>query len=118
MSLDVYLYEPAPCPHCGKDVASPHLVYRANITHNVNRIAMEAGVYQAIWRPDELALTCAEQLVPHLEQGVATLESDPAKFSALNPPNNWGSYQGLVTWVKAYLAACREYPGAIVEVCR
>lgn len=29
-------------------------VYEANITHNLNKMAQEAGIYTALWRPSEL----------------------------------------------------------------
>jgi hypothetical protein len=40
MSLDVYLEEVRPCT-----------VYSSNITHNLNKMADEAGIYQALGAP-------------------------------------------------------------------
>ena len=60
MSLDVYLT----CPCCEETV------YDANITHNLGKIAKEAGIYQALWRPDECGITTADQLVPILGPGL------------------------------------------------
>lgn len=91
-------------------------VYSRNITHNLGRMASEAGVYEACWRPEELGVTRAEQLIAPLEQGLALLRGDPARFKLLNPENGWGNYEGLVGFVEDYLSACRRWPHAEVSV--
>lgn len=106
MSLDVYLTN------------GDEPVFEWNITHNVNKMAMDAGCYQALWRPDEEGITKASELVHLLEAGLLVLLSDPARFEAMNPENGWGSYDGLVTFVVEYLKACRKWPDATVEVSR
>ena len=118
MSLTVYLYDPIPCPHCGKNVKSGYEVYRANITHNVNKIAMSAGIYEILWRPDEINVTTAKEIVDLLDAGISRLRANPEKFTPLNPKNGWGSYEGFVLWCENYLRACREYPEALIEVSR
>jgi hypothetical protein len=93
-------------------------VFDANITHNLNKMAMAAGIYEALWRPDENNLNTAGQLIPLLEDGLAKMKFNPAKFKALNPPNGWGNYDDFITWIEAYLTACRKYPEASVFVSR
>jgi hypothetical protein len=93
-------------------------VYTANITHNLAKMAGEAGLYECMWRPDEFGLTIASQLVTPLKRGLALLLSDPERFKAFNPPNGWGCYEGLVDFVERYLAACERYPTAAVRVWR
>jgi hypothetical protein len=44
------------------------------------------------------------------------LQADPARFQSLNPSNGWGTYEGLVQFVTAYLAACVQFPDATVSV--
>jgi len=107
MSLDLYL-----------EVVQPVAVFDRNITHNLVPMAKEAGVYRALWRPDEEGYEKASQLIPVLKAGLARLEAEPERFRALNPPNRWGSYEGLVAFVRATLAACEEYPEAAVRVSR
>lgn len=94
------------------------IVYSANITHNLTRMANEAGVYQALWRPEEISITKAHQLVEPLRAGLALLESDPERFAAFNPSNGWGDYAGLVSFVRDYLRACESYPNADVRASR
>jgi len=91
-------------------------VYSANITHNLTRMAFEAGIYQHLWRPDEIGITTAAQLIEPLRVGLELLKSDPDRFRVFNPPNGWGDYEGLVSFVERYLAACEEYPDASVSV--
>lgn len=109
MSLDVSLVKMAPTE-----------MYGRNITHNLAAMADAAGLYQPIWRPDEMTppVTTAAQLAPLLRDGLATLTADPERFTALNPQNEWGSYAGLVAFVRQYLAACEAHPDATVEVSR
>ena len=93
-------------------------VFSANITHNLNRMAEEAGIYKHLWRPEELGITTAEELIEPLEAGLALLQADPARFAAFDAPNGWGRHENLVDFVRSYLAACHENPDAKVEVCR
>jgi hypothetical protein len=93
-------------------------VYSANITHNLNKMAREAGIYEALWRPEEIGIAKAEQLIAPLRDGLALLKSDPARFKAFNPSNGWGNYDGLARFVTDYLAACEEWPDAEVSVWR
>jgi hypothetical protein len=93
-------------------------VYSANITHNMNKCAEAAGIYKALWRPEELGITKAKQLIAPLRKGLHKLKMNPEKYKKYNPENGWGSYEGLVEFVEKYLNACYEYKNADVEVSR
>jgi len=123
MSLDVYLTlqdKPRPCPHCGGTgtVSGVQEVYSANITHNLNRMAEETGIYEHLWRPEEIGITKAAQLIEPLRAGLKLLESDPVRFEKFNSPNGWGLYEHFVPFVRNYLRACEENPDSIVRVSR
>lgn len=107
MSLDVYL-----------DKVMPTEVYWRNITHNLGQMAEQAGIYRELWRPDEIGITKAAQLVAPLADGLERLTREPERFKKFNPDNGWGSYEGLVEFVTAYLAACVAHPDADVRVSR
>ena len=107
MSLDVYLKE-----------VRLTTIYDANITHNLNKMADAAGIYKHLWRPEEIEITKAAQLIEPLREGLALLLSDPERFKEFDPENKWGDYDGLVDFVRSYLAACEENPNATVEVSR
>lgn len=95
-------------------------VFSYNITHNLGPMADVAGIYGYLWRPDEFdpPITKAGELIVPLEEGLKLLREQPARFTARNPENGWGSYDGLVKMVSAYLAACKEHPDANVSVSR
>lgn len=107
MSLDVYL-----------EAIRTTTVYSNNITHNLGSMAEEAGIYKHLWRPEEIDITTAAQLIEPLTQGLALLKSDPDRFVKLNPPNGWGTYEGLIDFVQSYLSACIENPDATISVSR
>lgn len=93
-------------------------IFEWNITHNLTTMAREAGVYEACWRPDEIGITKARQLVPLLSEGLRLLVADPSKFESFNPKNGWGDYEGLVNFVMKYCVACARNPEADVRVSR
>lgn len=107
MSLDVYL-----------KAVRPVQVYSANITHNLNTMAEEAGIYEHLWRPEEIGIDKAAQLIEPLRNGLKLLRSDPSRFQKHNPSNGWGAYEHLVSFVEGYLRACEENPDADVSVWR
>ncbi len=93
-------------------------VYSANITHNLNQMADAAGIYQHLWRPDEIGVTTARELIEPLKKGLALLKSDPPRFEKYNATNGWGLYEHFVLFVEDYLEACKAHPDAIVRVSR
>jgi len=78
-------------------------------------MAQEAGIYDALWHPENIQATKAEQLIAPLELGVFLLESDPTRFQKFNSPNGWGMYEHFVPFAKKCLMACKEYPNATVR---
>lgn len=107
MSLDVCLTKVAPVR-----------IYDANITHNLNKMAEAAGIYKHLWRPEEIGITKAAQLIEPLTAGLADLKARPEFFATFDAENGWGKYPGLVRFVEAYLPACIADPDAGVEVSR
>jgi len=114
MSLDVYLSYP-PCEHCGN---SERDVFDANITHNLNAMAEAAGIYKALWRPEENGITHARQLVEILQRGLEWLREHEAEARKLEPPNRWGTYEDFIPWIERYRDACIANPKAEVRVSR
>ena len=93
-------------------------IFHANITHNLGRMAEQAGIYMAMWRPDEIGVEIAAQIIEPLEKGLELLRSNPDRFKAFNPENGWGDYDGLVQFAEEYLEACRHFPDARVYASR
>jgi len=88
MSLDVYLVEMQEVD-----------IFNQNITHNLNDMAQEAGIYYELWRPEEIGIMFAKDLIEPLEKGLALMESDPERFKKFNAKNGWAYtrilYRGL-----------------------
>lgn len=79
MSLDVYLTgatttKPCVCPQCDNahEYESVEQLYWANITHNLNSMAGAAGIYQHLWRPEEVGVTKARQLIRAADERYCT----------------------------------------------
>ena len=107
MSLTLYFMETKPVE-----------VHSQNITHNLGAMAEEAGLYYPLWRPEEIGITKASELIPYLESGIRAMEKDPEKFKIHNAKNGWGSYDRFLPWLKKLLTACYEHPDSSVEACR
>lgn len=115
MSLDVYL-------KMDIDTGGPEPyrveLFTYSVTHNLSNMASEACIYEHLWRPDEIGITHAEQLIEPLSAGLELMETEPVRFWKFNPDNGWGSYDGFVSFVSSYLDACRKHPLAKVSVWR
>ncbi len=100
------------------DDGESRTVYSANITHNLGRMAKEAGIYEELWRPEEIAIEKAWQLIVPLRNGISLMKSDPVRFNDFDAENGWGTYRQFVPWIERYLAACENNPNALVRVSR
>ena len=120
MGLDVYLNRKRYLSYDeGKTYTEDdEQVYWANITHNLGKMASEAGIYEALWRPEEIGKTKASEIVELLEKGLTDLKSRPEYFEQFNSPNGWGMYEHFVPFVEKYLEACKEYPETDIYVSR
>lgn len=107
MSLDVYLTN-----------ADGTRVYSTNITHNLNKMADAAGIYECLWRPEEHGITRARQIIEPLEKGLTRMVLNKNEFEAYNAPNGWGKWSDFIWWCADYLQACRDNPDALVNVSR
>lgn len=106
MSLDFYLY------------AGGRNIVNHNITHNLNRMAEAAGIYGALWRPDENGFVRAGEIIPLLREGLIKMWGDPEHYKTFDAPNGWGTYDNFVPWVGRVLADCETYPDAVIQVSR
>jgi hypothetical protein len=140
MSLDIYLMRQKWISYDAGETLTEdsETIYQANITHNLGKMAGEAGIYEALWRPYQLredfkewekyaadeyefegkCVIKAIDIIPILEKGLADLKARPEHFETFNSPNGWGMYEHFVPFVEKYLEACKEYPQSIVNVCR
>jgi hypothetical protein len=111
MSLDVYLNDPTATYETDS-------LYWANITHNLGEMADKAGIYKALWRPEEIGAKYAKDIIEIVEKGLADLKARPEYFEQFNSPNGWGMYKHFVPFVEKYLEALKEYPDAEIYISR
>ena len=115
MSLDVELYIKV---DTGGE--HPHSVrlFEANITHNLNKMAGLARIYECLWSPHENGFKTAGDIVPVLEAGIKAMKADPEVFKQLDSPNGWGRYDDFMPWLEKYLAACQQHPKASIWISK
>lgn len=127
MSLDVYLIEMEVVDEYEYEIGDFTMsvtatkrteVYWANITHNLNTMAERAGIYKHLWKPEELNITKASELIEPLGTGLQLMLNDPKRFIKFNPSNGWGNYDSLVSFIAMYLIACKENPNARIDISR
>lgn len=110
MSLDFYLQY----VNDGNEIT----VFENNITHNLGEMAKEAGIYYALWRPEEKGWKVASDVVEILEKGLQDMKKRPKHYQKFNSPNGWGMYEHFVPFVEKVLEACKKYPNATIVISR
>ncbi len=138
MSLDVSLYRNYLVSYDEGKTLEPRReeLYSANITHNLGKMADEAGLYEALWRPhrlkpgydipeddhkaeweyEEANPVRAHEIIEIIEKGLADMKARPKHYEKFNSSNGWGMYKHFVPFIEKYLAALKEFPEAQV-VC-
>lgn len=122
MSLDFYLKseheEDKECFECGSTYKTRETLFSRNITHNLGEMANKAGIYKALWRPEEIKCKKAKDIIKILEKGIDDLEKRPEYFKQFDPSNGWGDYDGLLSFAKDVLKNCKAYPKSIIGISR
>lgn len=140
MSLDVSLYRNYLVSYDEGVTLEPRKeeVYSANITHNLNKMAEAAGIYEALWRPyqlkpgydiaeddydaeyafEEANPVRAHEIIEIIEKGLTDMKARPKHYEKFNSSNGWGMYENFVPWIERYLEALKEYPESFVECDR
>ena len=109
--------------------------FEGSITHNLNVMAKEAGVYEALWRPyllkkyfpvgsrleDELefeqsCIVLAKDILPSLELGIEKLLKRPTLYVKFEGKNAF--YTDFINFILEYLQACQEHPDALIKTLR
>ena len=93
-------------------------VHECNITHNLGGMATEAGIYQALWRPEEINAKYAGDIIPILEKGLEDMKVRPAHYRQFDAENGWGTYDDFIPFLDELLTACKRAPKAEITVSR
>lgn len=100
------------------DFMRENKLYTRYVTHNLGKMARELGVYEYLWRPDEIGVVQAKQLIKLLGVAIDNIRDRKAHYRTFNPPNGFGTMEGFIDFMIDYLKACRTYPDAFVNACR
>ena len=90
-------------------------IFWANITHNLNKMAEKAGIYEVLWHPYRINVEKAWQAIPIIEEGLKKLKANPDYYQQFDSPNGWGLYIHFVPFVEKVLKACQENPNADIR---
>ncbi len=93
-------------------------VFETNITHNLNQMALECGVYDILWRPEEHGYEFAGSIIVELREGIRELVQNPKLYRCYDSPNGWGKYEHFLPFCEKILMACHEFPTATIRVDR
>src|SRR5262245_48563987 len=96
-------------------------LWHGTLSHTLAPMAQAANLYEALWCPQTVGRSTADQMVTVLRQGLAWLESAPdyfVNFELHIYRAHCGTYLDFVTFVRTYLEACRCYPDAHIQVVR
>lgn len=105
MSLDICLK----CEHCNQSTES------LNCTHNVSTMVRDACPSLGWLELDGIS---GEQSLPSLTEAYIKLKKDPKKYTAMNPNNGWGSYEGLLEFLKNAIYLALDNPSLIWKTSR
>ncbi len=81
-------------------------------------MATAAGIYGALWHPDESGHTKASDITTMLKEAITDLEANPDFYREFNAENGWGKYEHFLSFVKEVYEACVQYPDSEISVSR
>jgi hypothetical protein len=116
MSLDINLHRKL--FDANGEYVMTDCVFAYNLTHNLGEMASAAGLYEALWRPEEIDAVYAKDVIRVLKVGLKALEERQESLEKLSPENGWGTYGDLLDCTIAYLEMCEKYPEAEIRACR
>lgn len=93
-------------------------IFETNITHNLNSMADAVGIYKHLWRPEEIGITHAKELIQPIKDALTKLKSNPEIYRYYDDPKGWGTLDQFVPWLEEFLKACQENPKATVKASR
>jgi hypothetical protein len=120
-------------------IQDDEIVFSGNITHNLNKMAMEAGIYKAVWRPYEIDLDFdknkeddydyinyfenntivkAKDVSDVIKKGLEDMIKRPKHYQKFNSQNGWGLYKNFIPFLQEYLKVLGKYPEARIKCNR
>ena len=104
------------CTCCMQYNEQQEELYTGNITHNLSTMAIECGLYNALWGPEDIGAIYAKNIINIVKRGLEKLKADPEHYKKFSPANGWGRYESFVCFVEDYLEALETHPDAEIVV--
>jgi hypothetical protein len=79
-------------------------------------MAVEAGIYHALWRPNEHGYTYARDISPIIQNGILKMQKNPENFRRFDAKNGWGTYDQFMPWLIKLYSKLLQYPDAKIRV--
>lgn len=116
MGLDIYLTRKKWISYDAGETLTVEYetVYESQITYNLIKMADAAGIYEAVFHPEEIGATKASDIIQILQKGIKDMKTKPEYYKQFDSPNGWGTYKDFLPKVTSYLNACIKYPDAII----
>ncbi len=111
MSLDLWMETPT-CQTCGETKITDELNYTYNVYNMWKTIFSDAENMVDI---DGLT---GKQSIEKLKFALETLINEPETFTALNPKNGWGSYDGFKKYISQLITLAESHPSYIWKSAR
>ncbi len=103
MGLDLYLRE-TPCETCGQQREDFNIAYTYNASH------MWYEIYPNDNGMVDIDGMTGEEAYKKLEYACKYMKEHREEMIKLEPPNEWGSYNGFLGFLEDCMAACLEHP--------
>jgi len=94
-------------------------VFEATLTHNLNKMAARAGLYDALWNPTSIKKrhpARASDIIEPLTIGIRWLKENEDEALKYKPKNGFGTLYGLQAFAEDLLKNCKDYPNAKIYV--
>jgi hypothetical protein len=115
MGLDISLYVMV---EVGQKDPERVIFFRKSVTHNLVPMAKACGCYTYVWRPEEVGIHFAYQMLHMLRSAIKYASSNPKILSEHNPYNDWGNYDVFLMFLQDYLKGCERYPATRIHISR
>jgi len=97
--------------HISEYVYETDNAWHGNITHNLNKMAMQVPVgkytlYEILWRPEEIGYQQVNaDYAKELYLGFTYLKTHRDELEKFNPENGWGNYEILLSFCSSLVRA-------------
>lgn len=87
--------------------------YSTNVTWNLSPMWAEAGIFEALKKSHGRR---AKEIIDPLVSGLAFMRANPERFTKLEAPNGWGTYEQAISFLDRYIRALQAHPDGVIRI--